>query len=253
MPVADPSFGWQEAIVAFATISIVAFLVTWVVTDLVSRPHGRRTWRSSTVTTLGLAAGYLAWSGTSVADLAAAAVGLGPPRRRHHGGAGGASGASPARRTDSRSGSCACRTPPLGGGRVRNRRGDPARDPAGAGCLASNRGARMDRHRLGEGGLGRTRGGRSVVRDRGTSSRLSRVPSQGLEEAAPGALVGCGVQAFAFLVTGSVLAPIVAHVVLHWQLALRGNELPPVSVDAHTSAVDGRAPTRSVPGRELVA
>ena len=34
MPVADPSFVWQEAALAFASISVIAFLVTWVVTDL---------------------------------------------------------------------------------------------------------------------------------------------------------------------------------------------------------------------------
>jgi hypothetical protein len=43
-----------------------------------------------------------------------------------------------------------------------------------------------------------------------------------------GALVACGVQALAFLVTGSILAPVVAHILLHWQLTLRGNEMPPV-------------------------
>jgi hypothetical protein len=43
-----------------------------------------------------------------------------------------------------------------------------------------------------------------------------------------GALVACGIQALAFLLTGNVLAPIVAHVLLHWQLTLRGNEMPPV-------------------------
>jgi hypothetical protein len=42
-----------------------------------------------------------------------------------------------------------------------------------------------------------------------------------------GALAVCGVQAIAFLVTGSVLAPIVAHIILHGQLLLRGDELPP--------------------------
>jgi hypothetical protein len=44
-----------------------------------------------------------------------------------------------------------------------------------------------------------------------------------------GALAGCGIQALAFLLTGNVLAPVVAHIVLHWQLTLRGNEMPPVS------------------------
>lgn len=40
------------------------------------------------------------------------------------------------------------------------------------------------------------------------------------------ALVGCGVQALAFLLTGNVLAPVVAHPMLHTQLTLRGNEMP---------------------------
>ena len=34
MPGADATFGWQEAIAGFAVISIAAFLVTWIVTDL---------------------------------------------------------------------------------------------------------------------------------------------------------------------------------------------------------------------------
>lgn len=42
-----------------------------------------------------------------------------------------------------------------------------------------------------------------------------------------GALVGCGLQALAFLLTGNVLAPLVAHIMLHIQLTLRGNEMPP--------------------------
>jgi hypothetical protein len=42
-----------------------------------------------------------------------------------------------------------------------------------------------------------------------------------------GALVGCGLQATAFLLTGNVLAPVVAHIVLHLQLIRSGNELPP--------------------------
>jgi hypothetical protein len=45
-----------------------------------------------------------------------------------------------------------------------------------------------------------------------------------------GALAGCGIQALAFLLTGNVLAPVVAHIVLHWQLTLRGNEMPPASL-----------------------
>jgi uncharacterized membrane protein len=43
-----------------------------------------------------------------------------------------------------------------------------------------------------------------------------------------GALVACGTQALAFLVTGSIVAPVVAHILLHCQLTLRGDEMPPV-------------------------
>ncbi len=58
-----------------------------------------------------------------------------------------------------------------------------------------------------------------------------------------GALAGCGIQALAFLLTGNVLAPVVAHIVLHWQLTLRGNEMPPVSKPSlsHLARV-GRVP-----------
>ena len=56
-----------------------------------------------------------------------------------------------------------------------------------------------------------------------------------------GALVGCGIQALAFLLTGNVLAPVVAHIVLHWQLTLRGIEMPPVSDAELALAGPGRA------------
>ena len=42
-----------------------------------------------------------------------------------------------------------------------------------------------------------------------------------------GALAVCGVQAVAFLASGNALAPIVAHIALHGQLLIRGEELPP--------------------------
>lgn len=38
MPVADPAFGWQEAVAAFAIITVAAFLVTWILTDLLRIP-----------------------------------------------------------------------------------------------------------------------------------------------------------------------------------------------------------------------
>jgi hypothetical protein len=68
-----------------------------------------------------------------------------------------------------------------------------------------------------------------------------------------GALVGCGIQALAFLLTGNVLAPVVAHIVLHWQLTLRGNEMPPVSKPQLRSTNTGRPRTEATTSRELVA
>ena len=60
-----------------------------------------------------------------------------------------------------------------------------------------------------------------------------------------GAMVGCGIQALAFLLTGNVLAPVVAHIVLHWQLTLRGNEMPPTSETRSEDRGTGvRAPAR---------
>ena len=52
-----------------------------------------------------------------------------------------------------------------------------------------------------------------------------------------GALAACGIQALAFLLTGNVLAPILAHIVLHGQLTLRGDEMPP----SRASQEPGRA------------
>ena len=94
MPVADPSFGWQEALVAYAIVAFVAFLVTWVVTDLA---HVSRTPYVAvlTLTTLSLTAGYLFWSGTSLTDLVTSGWWLGITRgldRR----IGGRAGSAPA-------------------------------------------------------------------------------------------------------------------------------------------------------------
>lgn len=76
MPVPDPSFGWREAAVAFTIIAVASFLLTWVVTDLA---HVRRAPYVAilAVTMFGPAAGYLAWSGTPVADLATSGWGGG--------------------------------------------------------------------------------------------------------------------------------------------------------------------------------
>jgi hypothetical protein len=60
-----------------------------------------------------------------------------------------------------------------------------------------------------------------------------------------GALVTCGLQALAFLLTGNVLAPLVAHIMLHGQMVLRGIELPPQS--SHTADAPWPAADSGVP------
>jgi hypothetical protein len=63
------------------------------------------------------------------------------------------------------------------------------------------------------------------------------------------ALVACGVQALAFLLTGSVLAPVVAHIILHVQLVLGGHELPPASQAVETTHMEPRRTWSHVPHR----
>ena len=227
MPVADPSFGWQEAIAAFAIISVVAFSVTWVVTDLgrVSRtPYVA----ILTLTTLALAAGYLAWSGTSVADLVTAGWGWGilagvvaaalvaplvgrlPSGPRPEGAhlvgrflwEGFVYGTAEA--------ILLATLPVLAVWQTADALGwtNTAWAKAGSGVLA-------------------VVGALFVIAVHHLGYREFR--ARAARKMFSGALVGCGIQALAFILTGNVLAPVVAHIVLHWQLTLHGNEMPPVS------------------------
>lgn len=63
-----------------------------------------------------------------------------------------------------------------------------------------------------------------------------------------GALAACGIQALAFLLAGNVLAPVLAHIVLHGQLTLRGDEMPP----SRASQGSGRA-VRITPAKDSLA
>lgn len=225
MPVADPAFGWQEALAAFAIITVAAFLVTWLLTDRLRIPRAPYIPMLLAVT-LGLGAGYLAWSGTSVSELLSSRLGWGL--------AAGLLAAAIAL--------------PL----VRQLPPHPHAS-----------GTRLVGLLLWEGliygiaeavllstlpvlaiwqalvDLGWTDGGWAKVGS-GALAILGAVlvilvhhlgyaefRTQAGRPGLFGALVVCGVQAIAFLVTGSVLAPIVAHIILHGQLLLRGDELPP--------------------------
>jgi hypothetical protein len=252
MPVADSAFGWQEAVAAFAVISVVAFLVTWVVTDL---GHVPRTPYVAilTLTTLALAAGYLAWSGTSANELVLAGWGWGllggvvaaalvaplvrrMPSRPHPEGArlagrflweGVVYGTSEAL--------LLATLPVLAIWQAADALGwtDTSWVKATSGALALA-GALfvIAVHHLG------------YQEFRARTARKQLV----------GALVGCGIQALAFLLTGNVLAPIVAHILLHWQLTLRGHEMPPASEARPVSPVprSARRPEAPVPERNLV-
>jgi hypothetical protein len=249
MPIADPSFGWQEALAGFAVISTVAFLVTWVVTDLV---HVSRTPYIAVLalTAIALAGSYLARSGTAVSDLVATGWGWGvlggvvaaaliaPLVQRLRAGP-RPHGAELAGRLlwegvvyGTAEAILLATLPVLALWQAADALGwtDIAWQNAASGALATV-GALfvIVVHHLG------------YREFRARSSRRMLV----------GAMVGCGVQALAFLLTGNVLAPIVAHILLHWQLTLHGNEMPPASEIRSDPAQNGlRSPARE---KELVA
>jgi hypothetical protein len=248
MPVADPSFGWQEALTAFAIISLVAFSVTWVVTDL---GHVSRTPYVAilTLTTFALAGGYLAWSGTSVGDLVSAGWGWGVL-----GGVIGAAVVVPlVRRLPSA-------PRPVGSQLVARLLGEGvvygtaeaillATLPVLAVWQAADALGWTETMAAVPGALAVV-GALFVIAVHHLGYREFRRKAS--RKMLAGALVGCGIQALAFLLTGNVLAPVVAHIVLHWQLTLRGNEMPPVS-DADLDLPGAGRPRsiESVPQKEL--
>jgi hypothetical protein len=249
MPIADPSFGWQEALAGFAVISIVAFLVTWVVTDLggVSRTPYIAV---LAMTTIGLAGGYLAWSGTAVTDLVTpgwgwgvlggvvAAASVAPLVRRLRVGP-RPHGAELAGRLvwegavyGTAEAILLATLPVLALWQAADALGwtDTVVQNAASGALA-------------------TVGALFVIVVHHLGYREFRARSS--RRMLAGAMVACGIQALVFLLTGNVLAPIVAHILLHGQLTLRGNEMPPASeIRSEPDGTRLRAPTRE---RELVA
>ena len=225
MPTADPGFAWQEAVAAFGIISVAAFLVTWVFTDLLKIRRAPYI-PILLLVSLGLGAGYLAWSGTSTSELISSNVAWGL-----------AAGLI-----------ATVITIPL----IRKL---PEHPHATGTRLAGLMVWEGVLYGIAEGvllavlpvlaiwqacvDLGWTDGtwasfGSGVlailgslfvilVHHLGYSEFRLKAGRVGLF----GALVVCGLEATAFLVTGNVLAPIVAHIVLHGLLLLRGDELPP--------------------------
>jgi hypothetical protein len=222
MPVPDPSFGWHGALGAYAVIAVSAFLVTWCVTD-VARVRRTAYVGILTLVSVGLGAGYVAASGTSAGDLITSYWAWGilagvlvaaiftPGLRRLP------SGPRPAD-------------------------GDLIRLLAWEGVVYGIAEAILlailpvltvwhAATDLGwtDGASGKVGSGALAIAG---SSVVILVHHLGYREFRHSpkmltmALVACGAQALAFLLTGSVLAPMIAHIALHAQLVLRGNELP---------------------------
>jgi hypothetical protein len=220
MPNIAAPFGWPEVAVGFAILAIVAFLVTYVVTDLLK--IGRAIYIAILAVVVGvLVAAYLAWSGMPVADLGpnaawgvlagvlAAAV-VFPlvrklPSRPHAEGArfagllawdGVVYGTAEAL--------LLATLPVLVIWQGVSPGGDGPRLAAGALAVLGSLVVVLVHHL-----------GYAEFRRRETRTKLM------------GALVTCGIQALAFLLTGSIAAPVVAHILLHSQMIMRGVELPP--------------------------
>jgi hypothetical protein len=228
MPMPAARFDAAAAWGAYAVILVVAFLVTWIVTD---RMHVRRTPYIAVLSAvvLALGAGYVAWSGTSVRELVAGDWGWALL-------AGAIAGAIPA--------------PLLG--RMRGS-GPAGRRPSVLGfayegvlygaaegvLLAALPGIAVWQAMADVGwteGTGRrvatgalaVLGSLVVVLIHHLGYAEFRRPESRRKLA--GALVVCGLQAVAFVLTGNVLAPIVAHVVLHAELLVTRVEMPPSAV-----------------------
>jgi hypothetical protein len=234
MPVSDASFAWPQALAAFAVVALVAFLITWIVTDLL---HVRRTPYVGilAVVVAALAAGYLAWSGTSARDLvvdgwpwgilAGLVVGFGlrPLVRRLPATEAVARRPSPARYAweglvyGSAEGLLLSTLPVLA---VWQTMAD-AGWSRGTGRVAAT-------------GALAVAGALVVILVHHLGYAEFRVPSARRELA--GALFACGLQAAAFAITGNVLAPVVAHVILHAQLLGGHVQMPPEDVARHPLA-----------------
>jgi hypothetical protein len=225
MPLADPSFTWQDALVAFAVITVAAFLVTWVLTDLLNI-HRAAYIPMLLIVALGLGAGYCAWSGTSVSELLTSDVGWALVA-----GAIAAAIAIPLVRR------LPAHPHATGGKLVGLMLWEGLVYGIAEAVLLSTLPVLAVWQATAD--LGWTDGGWArigagslaiagsllviLVHHLGYAEFRTRAGRVGLF----GALAVCGMQAIAFMATGNALAPIAAHIVLHGHLLLRGDELPP--------------------------
>jgi hypothetical protein len=221
----DASAGWG----AFVVVVVFAFLVTWVVTD---RLHVHRMPYIGILSALVLAlgAGYLAWSGTSLRELVMDGWGWGIVAGILVGGI-----LTPLVR----------RLPPT----------EPMRTPVSLGRYAweglvygfaegvllaslpviviwqamSDAGWTDGAGRTVATGALAVAGAVVVILVHHLGYAAFRRPSARRELV--GALFGCGLQALAFAVTGNLIAPVLAHVILHAQLLSRHVQMPPAEAE----------------------
>jgi hypothetical protein len=226
MPAADASFRWEQAALGFAAVTVLAFLVSWVSTDLLRL--SRTVYIAIlTVAAAGLGALYLGWSETPADDLVTGRWGWGVLT----GMVAAALVAPLVRRLPS--------GPRARGGRL----GyllvwEAGVYGIGEALLLAALPVLTAWQAMASLGWTDTGWGKALAGGVAITGALVVIVVHhlGYEEfrrpaarkKLAGALLSCGLQGVAFLVTGSILAPVVAHVVLHAQMVVQGVELPPV-------------------------
>jgi hypothetical protein len=223
MPAPDASFMAWEALAAFGIVALAAFAVTWVTTSVADVP--RSTYVAILAAVTGaLGAGYVAASGVSVSELVTTNVGWAlvagviaglvcvPLIRKLPGG-------SPARGMR-RAGLVLWEDVVYGTAEGLLLATLPTVAIWHAASIAGWTGSTIGN--IGA-GVAAVVGSLVVI----VGHHLGYPEFRASRVKMAGAMVTCGVQAIAFLLTGSIVAPIVAHIVLHAEMTFRGTELPP--------------------------
>ena len=232
MPDIEASLAWQEILLAFAVLALAAFLVTWLVTDVLQIRRAAYI-PILFLTVAALSAAFLGWSGMPTADV------LSNPWRGALAGVLAAAIVLPLVRK-------LPRRPHVHGGHLAESLAwEGVVYGVAEGILLATLPvlviwqATGDGHRVAWGALA-ILASLVVVFVHHLGYPEFRVPTGRTK--LMGALVTCGIQALAFLLTGSIWAPVVAHILLHGELIMRGVGLPPATVDSRLHRAGLREP-----------
>ena len=229
MPAAGSSLTWQAALIGYLAVLIASFLVTWVVTDLF---HVRRTIYVGVLALLviGLGGWYAAFAGMIVRD----AVGSNPLWGLVVG-TGVAALVTPVIRRLPK------RVAPTGVERAEVVAWEDIVYGASEALLLAVYPVVTLWQAAAAAGWAETTTGKVAAGTIAIAGSLlvilvhhlgyAQFRTRAARKLLTGALLVCGLQALAFLVTGALIAPVVAHIVLHLELTMRGDELPPVAED----------------------